>query len=131
MSEARIEAAVEQARRDGLGRTCFLLHFAVMIFIVSGWAVPMRGLLAFYLVLLPATVAQWQFNQNTCVLNNLELLLRSGRWRNAANPEEGAWLRTLLHSTLGLQFRSSQLNAFVYVALVVLWGLGLAHLFRG
>ena len=40
--------------RDLLGNFCFYLHFAVMIYIVIGWAVPLGAALIFYLGFLPA-----------------------------------------------------------------------------
>ena len=82
-------------KRDALGNLCFYLHFAVMIYIVTGWLVPFRGALIVYLCFLPAVAVQWQFNKNSCVLNNVESLIRSGRWRDPNNKEEGAWLQTL------------------------------------
>ena len=81
MSEIPATALAVKRRRDALGQTCFALHFAVMLFIVFGWALPQAGALVFYLVFLPAVVVQWQFNKNSCVLNNGESLLRTGRWR--------------------------------------------------
>jgi hypothetical protein len=130
MPEAGMDAAARPTRRDGLGHTCFFLHIAVMIFIVSAWAIPSAGVLLFYLVFLPAVALQWLCNGNTCVLNNVESLLRTGRWRNAANPEEGAWFLSLARQTLGLQFRPAHMDTFLYVALMVLWGLALGHLLR-
>jgi len=131
MAKVGIEAAAARPRRDALGRACFTLHIAVMIFIASGWMIPMRGFLIFYLAFLPATMIQWQFNKHTCVLNNFESMARHRRWRDAGNPEEGAWLRTLLQDSLGLRLRPAQLDTAVYGLLAGLWGLGLAHLLRG
>ena len=130
MPEAEIDAGGRGIRRDGLGHACFYLHFAVMIFIVLAWAIPSRGMLLFYLVFLPAVALQWRFNRNTCVLNNIESLIRTGRWRNASNPEEGAWFLTLARHALGVQLRSAHMDAFLYAALLVLWGLALGHLLR-
>ena len=131
MSEIPASTVGEKRRRDALGQTCFALHFAVMLFIVFGWALPQAGALVFYLVFLPAVVVQWQFNKSSCILNNVESLLRTGRWRNSDNAEEGAWLFGLARSTLGLEFRRAQLDAFVYLVMAIFWGLGIAHLWRG
>lgn len=113
-------------KRDALGWGCFLVHIAVLIFIVTGWA--MRPVLIFYLVFLPAMVLHWRLNKGACVLNNLESLIRTGRWRNPANLEEGAWMRTLVHSATGLSFTVAHLDLILYAAVAVLWGLGLGHL---
>jgi len=118
-------------RRDLLGQFCFYLHFAVMIYIVAGWLIPWRAMLAFYMLFIPAIYLQWQFNQDSCVLNNLESWLRTGKWRNReANPEEGAWLLTLVTDVTGLRFTASQINILTNCALILLWVLALAHFSR-
>jgi hypothetical protein len=131
MSEIRTTNVSVKVRRDALGQTCFVLHFAIMLFIVFGWLIPQRGVLLFYITLLPAVVVQWQFNKSTCVLNNLESLLRTGRWRDSGNPEEGAWLLNLARSALGLELRPAHLEIFVYFVMAIFWGLAIAHLWRG
>ena len=131
MSEIPVSVAAEKRKRDALGQFCFVLHLAIMIFIVFGWALPGRVGLTVYLVLLPVVVVQWQFNKNSCVLNNLESLLRSGRWRDPGNIEEGAWLLGLVRSVLRIELRPAHLEVFVYVVMALFWGLGLHHLLRG
>jgi len=114
--------------RDLLGNFCFYLHFAVMIYIVIGWVVPVQAMLVFYLCFLPAVAIQWQFNKNSCVLNNVESLIRSGQWRDPHNKEEGAWLLTLATNVLGYPFKAWQIDVFTYAVLAVLWGAGFSHL---
>ena len=45
-------------KRDALGNVCFYLHFAVMIFIVTGWLMPFHGALVFSMCFLPAVAVQ-------------------------------------------------------------------------
>jgi len=123
------EAEAAPDRRDALGTVCFVLHFAIMLYIVFGWLAPWKGALAFYVVFLPAVFVQWLFNKNACVLNNFESLIRTGRWRDPGNAEEGAWLLTLARDTLGIRATPAQMDVFIYAVLAVLWGLGLAHAF--
>lgn len=130
MSETSAGVAAQKRKRDALGQFCFALHFAIMIFIAVGWAIPQSAVLVLYLVFLPVVVVQWQFNKNSCVLNNMESLLRTGRWRDPGNAEEGAWLAGVVRSVLRLDIKAVQLDAFVYVVLVLFWGLGLVHLIR-
>jgi hypothetical protein len=115
-------------KRDALGSVCFYLHFAVMIYIVTGWLVPLHGALVVYLSFLPAVALQWQFNKNSCVLNNIESLLRSGRWRDPNNREEGAWLQTLALNVTGILFKPWQMDVFTYFVVASLWLAGLSHL---
>jgi hypothetical protein len=115
-------------KRDLLGNFCFYLHFAVMIYIVTGWLVPLHPALIFYMGFLPAVAVQWQFNKNSCVLNNIESLLRSGQWRDPHNKEEGAWLLTLASGLFGYPFKAWQIDVFTYFVLALLWTAGLSHL---
>jgi hypothetical protein len=115
-------------KRDALGSFCFYLHFAVMIYIVTGWLVPLHAGLVFYMCFLPAVAIQWQFNKNSCVLNNIESMMRSGRWRDPNNREEGAWLQNLALNVTGILFKPWQMDAFTYLVIAVLWAAGLSHL---
>jgi len=126
--EASDTAAAAPAPRDLLGNFCFYFHFAIMIYIVLGWAIPATAALAFYLVFLPGVALQWLVNKNACVLNNIESWLRTGGWRDPANREEGQWLLTLVKDVTGLEFTPGQMDAFTYCVLAALWLAGLSHL---
>jgi hypothetical protein len=121
----------EWTRRDGLGRACFWLHVAVLAFIVTGWALPWRGLLIFYLVFLPLVVAQWRCNRGACVLNNLENWLRHRRWRAPErNEEEGAWFRTLVRNLTGIAVSRRIMDAIMHAAMALFWVLAVLRLLR-
>ena len=116
-------------KRDALGWTCFLVHIAVLLYVVLGWAVPLRVWLLFYLIFLPAMVLHWKLNRDACILNNLENWLRVRRWRAPeTNREEGAWLRTLLADATGIGLSRCQMDAVIYGAMGLFWLLALAHL---
>jgi hypothetical protein len=123
-----VKDAVPGAGRDHLGSICFYLHFAVMIYIVTGWLIPVRAALMVYAFFLPSIAIQWRFNKNSCLLNNAESFLRTGSWRSPANPEEGAWLGTLARDALGIEPTPLQVDLFTYAVMALLWGLGLWHL---
>lgn len=114
--------------RDALGQAFFILHFAIMLYIVFGALAPWRGALYFYDAFLPAVAVQWLFNKNSCVLNNLETLVRTGHWRDSSNEEEGAWLLTLARDTLNIRATQRQMDIFIYCVLALLWAAGMAHL---
>jgi hypothetical protein len=120
---ASVPQTSDATRRDGLGRACFFLHIAILVYVVTGWA--LRPALSLYLVFLPAMVLHWHLNRGTCVLNSLESLIRNGRWRDAGNREEGAWLKTLIGDVTGLRLSVRQTDLLSYAALAGLWGLGL------
>jgi hypothetical protein len=121
-------AAEAAAERDLLGQAFFWFHFLVLIYIVAGWSLPWRASLVFYALFLPSIAVQWWFNQNSCILNNIESKIRTGSWRNAANPEEGAWLLNLIRSWLGIPVTPFQVELLTYGVLALLWGIGLWRL---
>jgi hypothetical protein len=100
-----------------------------MLYIVAGWLVPWRPALVVYLVFIPGVYLQWLVNKDTCILNNTESWLRTGRWRaKDVNPEEGAWLLTLVTNVTGLTVTAFQINLLTYGVLILVWLLALAHL---
>ena len=112
-------------RRDGLGQFCFWLHIGFLLFIVAGWAIPVRAVLLVYLAFLPVLVLHWKLNRGACVLNNAENWLRHRRWRAPdRNPEEGAWLRTLIRNLTGIALTRLQMDLIIYAALALFWVLG-------
>jgi len=115
-------------KRDALGNFCFYLHFAIMIYIVAGWAIPVHATLYFYLAFLPVVAAHWQINRNSCILNNIESWLRYGTWRSVQNAEEGAWLKTLIKNVTGLDLAAWQVDLITYGIMALLWAAGFSHL---
>jgi hypothetical protein len=113
--------------RDALGQFCFIVHFVPLIFVVTGWLAPWRGALIFYLAFVPAMFLQWRLNRSSCVLNNLESLIRTGRWRNPANREEGAWLRTIVNDKTGWNCSPAGINAVIHSAMLLFWLAALAR----
>ncbi|HEX4859942.1 MAG TPA: hypothetical protein VFV07_01810, partial [Rhizomicrobium sp.] len=115
-------------KRDALGNFCFYLHFAIMIYIVAGWAIPVHATLYFYLAFLPAVAAHWQINKNSCILNNTESWLRYGTWRSEQNAEEGVWLKTLIKNVTGLELAAWHVDLITYGIMALLWAAGFSHL---
>jgi len=113
------------APRDPLSRLCFGVHVVVLVYILLGWAVAPG--LTVYLVFLPLMGLHWPLNRGSCVLNNCESFIRSGRWRDPANREEGAWLRCLVSDLSGLALSARQIDAISYGLLALLWGLAWWH----
>jgi hypothetical protein len=127
---SELESAVpaQPQKRDALGQFCFVLHFLPLLYIVTGWLAPWRGGLIFYLAFLPAVFLQWKLNKSTCVLNNIESLIRTGRWRNPSNREEGAWLRTLVNDRTGWNLSRTGMDIFINGVMLLFWCLAFARL---
>jgi hypothetical protein len=120
-----------KTRRDALGHFCFFLHLAILAFIMLGWLIPSRGVLIFYLFFLPGVILHWKLNDNACALNNLESWLRYRRWRAPErNPEEGAWLRTLIRSLTGIVLTRARMDVIIYAVMGLCWALAWRHLLQ-
>ena len=119
------------AKRDLFARLCMALHFCVPLFVVLGWLAPWRAVLTAYLIVLPLMAAQWRANKGSCVLNNLESWARTRRWRDPANPEEGAWLKTMAADLLGVELSFRQVSLLSHGLMLVFWCLALGHLVLG
>jgi hypothetical protein len=115
-------------RYDRLGLSLFIFHIGVGCFVLAGWLIASFAALVFYLVLLPGIAVQWWFNRGCCVLNNLESWLRSGRWRDPMNREEGAFLAMLFDWLFGARPSRAALDRLSYTVVLLLWLLGLGHL---
>ena len=121
-----------KTKRDALGWTCFLIHIAVLIYVVLGWVPANAVWLTVYLIFLLLMVLHWKLNSDACVLNNLENWLRHRRWRAPeSNREEGAWLRTLVADVTGIALTQARMDAVIYGAIALFWLLALAHLLGG
>jgi hypothetical protein len=81
----------------------------------------------FYLVLLPAMATQWAINRGSCIINNLESWLRSGRWHDPGNLEEGGFLLMLCDWMFVMRPSPVAVDRFSYVVVLFLWLLALGH----
>jgi len=116
-------------KRDVLGLFCFGSHLALGGFVLAGWLIPSADVLLFYFVLLPAMAVQWRFNRRTCIINNFESWLRTGRWHDVNNPEEGGFLAMLCDWLFAVRPDAVFLDRLAYGSVLFLWLLGAGHVF--
>ena len=116
-------------KRDVLGLSCFTSHLALSGFVLAGWLIPSTAFLLFYLALLPSMAAQWSINRRSCVINNFESWLRTGRWHDANNREVGGFLAMLCEWLLAVRPSAIFLDRLAYCAVLFLWLLGAGHAF--
>jgi hypothetical protein len=116
-------------KRDRLGLSCFAFHMAVGTFVLVGWLISSTEALLFYLLLLPAMATQWAVNRGSCIINNIETWLRTGRWRDREHGEDGRFLAMLFDWLFAMQPAPASLDRLSYSVVLVLWVLGLGHLF--
>jgi hypothetical protein len=103
-------------------------HYAILLWGVVGWAVPHDAMLIAYLCAMPAIALQWLLNRNTCILNNAESWVATGRWRDATDPQQGGFIAGLFHRFAGWRPSTAQVDGISYGLLALFWTLGAAHL---
>ena len=106
-----------------------IFHMAVGAFVLGGWLITSAEGLLFYLLLLPAMAIQWAVNQGSCVINNIETWLRTGRWRDQENGEDGRYLMMLCDWLFTTRPDPMALDLLSYSVVLVLWLLGLDHFY--
>ena len=114
-------------KRDRLGLSRFVFHMALGTLVVVGWLISSTEALLFYLVLLPAMATQWAVNRGSCVVNNIETWLRTGRWRDQENGEDGRFLVMLSDWLFAIRPDPAALDSLSYSVVPFLWCLGLGH----
>lgn len=100
-----------------------VFHWVLVGFALLGWMATSEPWLLAYLIYVPLMVIQWSFNENSCIVNNFETWLLTGRWRNEYNPEEGAFVRTTLVRALGWAPSAKAFDIFVRILMLITWGL--------
>jgi hypothetical protein len=114
-------------KRDGLGVSCFVLHIGVGGFVLGGWLLSSTEALLLYLVVLPAMATQWAINRGSCLINNVETYIRTGRWRDPHCGEEGKFLLMMCDWFFSTRPSPQAVDRFSYSIVIFLWFLALGH----
>jgi hypothetical protein len=119
---------VTGAPARALSATCHAIHIGLVMFVLTGWLVPVTAILQTHIAFVPLLVVTWAFNGNACLLNNIETWLTKGIWRDGANREEGSFLLVAVETYLKLHPTQRQMDIITYALMAVAWALSLAHL---
>ena len=98
----------------------FMVHAAIVGYVVSGWTAETREALLVYLVLLPFIVLQWLLNGGSSIVSNIESLKRTGHWRDPEHGLEGVFFQSVLKS-IGISASKAQINTIVVVTMFLFW----------
>ena len=122
-------ALAHLSEREKIGRTIhfdslrialLVVHLAIMGYVTLGWLIPSRVALYLYALLLPLIVMQWLLNGGASIVNNVENLVRVGRWNDARNPFEGAFFKTLLKA-IGAPASQAQITTVLCFLMLIFW----------
>ena len=96
------------------------LHFAIIGYVALGWLIPSRVALYLYTLLLPLIVIQWLLNGGASIVNNIENLVRVGRWNDTRNPFEGSFFKTVLQA-VGVPASQAQITTVLCFLMLIFW----------
>src|SRR5438105_13978213 len=105
---------------DKLRFWLFAAHVAIIFYVAFGWLITSRSLLYFYTLLLPMMVIQWLLNGGCSIVNNIENLLRIGRWRDPENVFEGSFFKIVLRA-VGIRSSQAQITPALCSLMLIFW----------
>ena len=100
-----------------------ILHWVLVGFALVGWLATSEAWLLAYLIYVPLMVIHWSFNENSCIVNNIETWFLTGKWRNEHNPEEGAFVRTALLRVFGWAPPEKAFDLFIRLLMIATWSI--------
>lgn len=106
--------------------TIKISHLAILFFVVFGWLISNPKLLTIHLVFLPIMILQWQLNQGTCILTNLENYFRGEV--SEKNEQQGQFIKAILGRCFNPLPTDATLKKVVYGIIFLSWLLSASHL---
>ena len=98
-----------------------ILHISVLIFTLIGWLLPHEWLWM-YLLWIPLIVIQWQLNQGTCILTNLENYL-VGETDKPKSQQQGQFVKSLFLKLCGFVPADRVLKYLIYFTIFCCWSI--------
>lgn len=96
-----------------------LIHLFVLLFVIFGWILPSYSLLLIHLVFIPVMIGQWQLNQGTCILTNIENYLRGNQ--QVKNQQQGQFIKGILGKVFNPLPTDATIKKIVYVVIAISW----------
>ena len=104
-----------------------LLHLSLLIFVILGEFSPNLFLCKIHLILIPLMILQWQLNQGTCILTNIENALQD------ISPEkkqqQGQFIKSLLSRCFNPLPSDQTIKIGVYSTIVMAWLISALRIF--
>ena len=103
------------------------LHFLILFFVLLGWIIPSQLWRIIHLIFVPAMILQWQFNQGTCLLTNIENKLRGEP--SEKQQQQGQFIKSLWVKFFNSLPSDQTLKKWVYGIITISWLLSVIGLF--
>ncbi|MGB3401623.1 MAG: DUF2784 family protein [Microcoleaceae cyanobacterium] len=110
-----------------LVQTLKLLHLSILIFVILGGFSPNLFLCKIHLILIPLMILQWQLNQGTCILTNIENALED------TSPEkqqqQGQFIKSLLSRCFNPLPSDQTIKIGIYSIILMAWSISAIRVF--
>jgi hypothetical protein len=104
------------------------VHWMIVAYSLFGWLANSATGLVIYLIYLPTLMVQWHFNQNSCIITNVESKLKTGTWKIEGNPEEEAFVYSAFVKIFGRAPSAKAFDIFIRFVMAALWFVALLKL---
>jgi hypothetical protein len=97
------------------------VHFVVLIFVVMGWIFPYSIVWLAHFIFVPLMILQWQFNQGSCLLTNIEYYLRGDH--PDKQRQQGQFIKSLISRCFDPLPPDALIKYWIYLIVGICWGL--------
>jgi hypothetical protein len=98
-----------------------LLHLSLLIFVILGGFSPNLLLCKIHLIIIPLMVLQWQLNQGTCILTNIENALQDASPNK--KKQQGQFIKHLLSRCFNPLPSDQSIKIGIYSTITVAWSI--------
>jgi hypothetical protein len=96
-----------------LAQIVHAVHLCCVVFFTLAWLIPSPKAWVLHICLTPLMVLQWRLNRDMCLLTNLELWLKTGKWFPEV-LEAGQFLQSLHKKVRGFSADEKTLCRLTY-----------------
>jgi hypothetical protein len=104
-----------------------VLHLSLLIFVILGGFSPKLLLCKIHLILIPLMILQWQLNQGTCILTNIENALQDVS--SNKKQQQGQFIKRLLSRCFNPLLSDKSIKIGVYSTITVAWSISALRVF--
>ncbi|MGB3533189.1 MAG: DUF2784 family protein [Microcoleaceae cyanobacterium] len=103
------------------------LHLSFLIFVILGQFSPYLLLCKLHLIVIPLMILQWQLNQGTCILTNIENALQQNS--SEKQQQQGQFIKSLLSRCFNPLPSDKMIKISIYSIIMIAWSISAIRVF--
>ena len=108
-----------------------LVHWAVLLFVLVGWALPWKFALWFHALLIPMLAIHWLTNENRCFLTEIEEKFKASALHPQRPSNEEPFIGYIIRKITGKKLTEKALASVSYGVMTIVWILTVLRLMSG